>query len=37
MSINLKPLIAALIKSKIGKLEFPSGYPTEKTAQMLED
>ncbi|MEX1352051.1 MAG: DUF1214 domain-containing protein [Desulfobacterales bacterium] len=25
------------IKSKIGKLEFPLGYPTEKTAQMLED
>lgn len=26
-----------VIKSKIGKLEFPLGYPTEETAQMLED
>ena len=25
------------INSKIGKLEFPLGYPTNKTAQMLED
>jgi hypothetical protein len=25
------------IESKIGKLEFPLGYPTEETAQMLED
>jgi len=27
----------AKIKSKIGTLEFPLGYPTEETAQMLED
>lgn len=27
----------AVIKSKIGKLEFPLGYPTDKTAQLLED
>ena len=27
----------AVIKSKIGKLEFPLGYPTEETAQLLED
>ncbi len=25
------------INSKIGKLQFPLGYPTERTAQMLED
>jgi hypothetical protein len=25
------------VKSKIGKLEFPLGYPTEETAMMLED
>jgi hypothetical protein len=25
------------VKSKIGKLEFPLGYPTDETAQMLED
>jgi hypothetical protein len=25
------------INSKIGKLEFPLGYPTDETAQMLED
>ena len=28
---------AKTINSKIGKLEFPLGYPTDKTAQMLED
>ena len=28
---------AEKIKSKIGKLEFPLGYPTEETAQMVED
>ena len=28
---------AEKINSKIGKLEFPLGYPTEKTAQMVED
>jgi hypothetical protein len=28
---------AETIKSKIGKLEFPLGYPTDKTAQMVED
>ena len=26
-----------VIKSKIGKLEFPLGYPTAETAQMLDD
>lgn len=26
-----------VINSKIGKLSFPLGYPTDKTAQMLED
>jgi len=25
------------VNSKIGKLEFPLGYPTEKTAQLVED
>src|SRR5210317_506820 len=28
---------AEKINSKIGKLEFPLGYPTDKTAQMVED
>ena len=28
---------AKTIMSKIGKLEFPLGYPTDKTARMLED
>ncbi|MHC4290901.1 MAG: hypothetical protein ACYSTR_01620, partial [Planctomycetota bacterium] len=26
-----------MVNSKIGKLEFPLGYPTSETAQMLED